>query len=116
MSRDLSFWKTSTKVEVDNKTIYTTLSEAKHLVFIDEIPMDDIKEDFSKVFKDWINDDNMYYEKGSESFQLMITKQFVRAECYGVTKTSINMIVDILLKYNCPLYDPIIDVRFDAIK
>jgi len=114
MSRDLSFWKTSTKVEADNKAIYTALSDAKYLAYIDEIPINEIQSDLNDIFKDWINYNNMYYEKGNESFQLMITNQFVRVDCYGMTEMSMNMIIDILLKYNCPLYDSTIDIRFDT--
>ena len=114
MSRDLSFWKTSTTVETDNKAVYTALSDEKYLAYIEEIPMDKIQTDFNEVFNRWSNNNNMHYEKGNESFQLMITKQFVRADCYGMTESSMNMIIDILLKYNCPLYDSAIDVRFEV--
>ena len=47
-------------------------------------------------------------------FQLMITDQFVRVDCYGMTEYSMNKVIDILDKYNCPLYDSTIDVRFDG--
>ena len=43
----------------------------------------------------------------------MITKQFVRVDCYNLTEYNMNRIIDIMLKYECPLYDAAIDVRFD---
>ena len=113
MNKDLSFWKTNTNIEIDNNAVYIALSDKKYLDYIDEIPMYEIQEDFNQIFKDWKNDNDTYYEKDKEAFQLMITKQFVRVDCYGMTETSMNNIIDILFKYNCPLYDSSIDVRFD---
>ena len=113
MSRDLSFWKTSKKAKSDDKTIYEALSCEEYLEFIDDIPVSDIQQDFNKVFRDWENHNNKFYEKGSESFELMLTKQFARVDCYGMTENSMNKIIDILNEYNCPLYDSAIDVRFD---
>ena len=43
-----------------------------------------------------------------------MTKQFVRVDCYSMTEKNINKIIDVLLKYECPLYDAAIDVRFDG--
>ena len=116
MSRDLSFWRTNGKIEINNKTIYTALSNAEHLACIDEIPFDEIQADFNVMFKDWANENNLNYEKGSESFQLMITKQFARVDCHKMTEMNMNMIIDIMLKYNCPLYDSAIDVRFNVME
>ena len=112
MSRDLSFWKGNANWEVDNKFIYTALSNGEYLPYIEEIPAYQIQMDFNEVFKDWTNDNNTFYEKEEEAFQLMLTNQFVRVDCYGMTITSMNMIIDILGKYDCPLYDSTIDIRF----
>jgi len=114
MSRDLSFWRTSTEVEADNRATYVALSNAKHLTYVDEIPAAKITAAFKDAFQDWENDGSGFYENGRESFQLMITKQFVRADCYDMTKRSMNTIIDIMLEYGCPLYDSTIDVRFDG--
>jgi hypothetical protein len=112
MSRDLSFWKARKKGDQENEATYAALSNEEFLDFVDEIPVLQVQQDFDEVFKDW-NNQNFNYEKGSESFQLMLTKQFVRVDCYGVTERNMNRIIDIMIKYNCPLYDSAINVRFD---
>ena len=114
MGRDLSFWKTSKKDGLDNTYVYSVLSSGKYLDYIDEIPIDEIQRDFSEVFMDWENYGEVNYEKSNESFQLMLTNQFVRADCSGMTEMNMNKIIDILLKYNCPLYDSAINIRFDG--
>ena len=64
-------------------------------------------------FDSWSSKDDGYFENSDEAFQLMITKQFVRVDCYNLTEYNMNRIIDIMLKYECPLYDAAIDVRFD---
>ena len=113
MSRDLSFWKTDKNTECDNRHIYCSLSNEEYLPFIDEIPIIKIQQDINEVFKAWKNHNNRYYENEREAFELMLTKQFFRADCYNMTNKSMNDIIDVLNKYDCPLYDSAIDVRFD---
>jgi len=112
LSRDLSFWKTSKKTDDDNEEIYSALSCEEYLDHVDEIPCLQILQDFDYVFRDW-NNENSIYERGSESFQLMVTKQFVRVDCYGMTNSNMDRIIDLMIKYDCPLYDSAINVRFD---
>lgn len=113
MSRDLSFWKTKYDTKVDNSEIYLALTNKQHLDYIDEIPSSRVLENFVNEFKDWTLRSNLCFEKGEEAFQLMITSQFVRADCYGMTGNNMNRIIDILHHFDCPLYDSAIDVRFD---
>lgn len=114
MSRDLSFWRTKKKLYIENKDIYKSLSEGKFLTYVNEIPVSQIIADFNKAFIKWINNDNKYYEKDNEAFELMTTEQFVRVDCYEMTADNMNKIIDIMIKYDCPLYDAAIDVRFDG--
>lgn len=113
MSRDLSFWKYRELGNATNKEIYYELSQGRLLDCLEEIPVDQIFIDFKNEFFSWRSQDDKYYENNNEAFQLMITKQFVRVDCYNLTEYNMNKIIDIMLKYECPLYDAAIDVRFD---
>ncbi len=57
------------------------------------------------LFKEWNIQTILYFEKETEACQLIITDQFVRVDCYGMTEYSMNKVIVILDKYNCPLYD-----------
>jgi len=114
MSYDLTFWKTSDKTITDNNAIYLALLDGQYLSNIDELPSAQIQNDFNEVFSDWENTNNTSYEKGSEFFHLMISKQFVSAACYAVTQGNMNRIMDILFEYGCPLYDAQLNIRFDS--
>lgn len=114
MSRDLSFWKISKAMQVDNSEVYQELTNGKYLNYVDEIPVIQVLENFKKEFKEWKIQESLYFEKGDEAFQLMMTNQFVRVDCYGMTEDNMNRIIDILYKHDCPLYDSTIDIRFDG--
>ncbi|MCM1253315.1 MAG: hypothetical protein NC321_10880 [Clostridium sp.] len=96
-----------------NSEIYKDLSMEKYLDCICDIPSKQILQDFKSEFAKWECSDDSDFENGDEAFQLLITKQFVRADCYSMTEKNMNKIIDIMLKYDCPLYDAAIDVRFD---
>lgn len=113
MSRDLSFWKCKCATYETNEYIYTELSNENYLNYLEDLPIDEILNDFNQEFQSWRGQDEQYYENGEEAFQLMITKQFVRTDCYNLSEYNMNKIIDIMLKYDCPLYDAAIDVRFD---
>lgn len=114
MSYDLSFWKCKNSVSESNEYIYTELSNENYLDYLEELPVEEINKDFNREFRSWKGEEEQFFEKGEEAFKLMITKQFVRADCYGVSEDNMNKIIDIMLKYDCPLYDAAINVRFDG--
>ena len=114
MARDLNFWKTKKDLMISNSEIYKNLTKGKYLDYICDIPSKQVLEDFKIEFSEWKYSDDLIFSKGQESFQLLITNQFVRADCYSMSEQNMNKIIDILLKYDCPLYDAAIDVRFDG--
>lgn len=113
MARDLSFWKTKEDVDIKNSEIYMKLSEGEYLDCIADLPIKQILQDLRNAFVEWENVDDSYFTKGEAEIQLFVTEQFVRADCYSVTEKDMNKIIDTLLVYDCPLYDSLIDVRFD---
>ncbi len=114
MARDLSFWRNTESLELENKEIYSLLSDGKIVKGIGNLPTDKILSDIKQAFSGWLNNDNVYFESGDETFEIMITEQFVRFDCYSVSEYNMNKIIDIMLEYECPLYDSAIDVRFEG--
>ncbi len=48
------------------------------------------------------------------AFQIFTIPQAVRFDCYGMQEADLNSLVDILIEFGCPLYDPQISTRFDS--
>ena len=114
MARDLSFWKSKEITHLENKEIYALLSSGQYVNGLELLPTNQILDDFRECFNDWKYNAQNYFEKENESFQLMIITQFVRCDCYSMSEFNMNRIIDIMLKYDCPLYDSAIDVRFES--
>ncbi|MEP0480013.1 MAG: hypothetical protein ABJD23_07340, partial [Nonlabens sp.] len=75
-----------------------------------------IIEDVREEFHNWRIEETLNAFKnpnGRSSFQIFTTTQFVRFDCRGIDGLDMNRIIEIMLKYNCPLYDPQVPKRYD---
>ena len=113
MGKELAFWKQNS-ISNNYSEIYDTLLSGQHVEFIDTIPSDDIRKRISSEFKDWVCNNKFQYENGKAAFDVFITDQIVRFDCYSLTYGELNKIIDIKLEYGCFLYDPDLNVRFDG--
>lgn len=112
MSRDLSFWKNEEIIALKNSEIYAKLSNGETIVGLATLPQDNILKTIDNTLSNWNKLDATHYENNDELIELYITDQFVRFDCYGVLEEHMNLLIDIMLKYDCPLYDVAIDMRF----
>ena len=112
MARDLSFWKEKSSFEGKASDTYRALLNGVQLDYVCELPADKILSDVKSVFSDWEQIDTYNYEKNGAAFEIFATNQICRFDCYSLTEADMNKIIDIMLEYDCPLYDAAIDVRF----
>ena len=77
------------------------------------MPTDQILRELKCIFSKWKSDDDICFTNGDAEFHLCATKQLIRVDYYSMSEVDLNKIIDVLLKYDCPLYDSLIDVRFD---
>lgn len=117
MSMDLSFWRYKDSIAHNNETVYqTACCNGKLMEELESLPIDKILERVVTVFSDWtIQDGGKDFEKeGHGAFQIFTTPQIVRFDCYGMQEADMNSLMDILIDFGCPLYDPQISTRFDS--
>ncbi|GAA0725911.1 hypothetical protein GCM10009430_32280 [Aquimarina litoralis] len=117
MSYDLDFWKYKKDTYLNNQEVYEKCSEEKFVEGLEDLPIDSILKDVQTEFTDWkMEESNIDYEnpKGNGAFQIFNTKKFVRFDCYGMEGEDMNRIIDVMDKYDCPLYDPQVTQRFDG--
>ena len=116
MSMDLNFWKYKEGAVHDNNKIYELVCcDGKMVEGLEELPINEIFEKIASVFSDWNALDNKHYEKeGRGAFEIFTTPQIVRFDCYGMQEADMNALMDILIDFGCPLYDPQISTRFDS--
>jgi hypothetical protein len=114
MSKQFAFWKYEGNAYLGNQEVYEKISEQESVEGLSEIPISDILERISLVFYDYDKLDDYNYEGDNGSFTVYTTEQAVIFDCsYGLPETDVNRLIDIMLEYDCPCYDPQINVRFD---
>lgn len=113
MSLDLSFWRYIGEPKKRHREVYSSLSNGDSVEGLEELPITNILQSLDIALASWKRLDETHFEKNGEMIEVYTTSQFVRFDCYGVTNENMNFLIDVMLKYDCPLYDSSIDVRFD---
>lgn len=117
MRCSLAFWKYEDGVYLDNQLVYeNTIAEGKLIEGLQMLPINKIREKIKDDFSDWdwLDEDNFEYES-RRAVQIQITEQAVQFDCYSVSQDDMNKLIDVMLAFGCPLYDPQIAIRFDGV-
>ncbi|MGL1935705.1 MAG: hypothetical protein OCD01_11825 [Fibrobacterales bacterium] len=116
MSYDLNFWKYKKEVYLDNQDVYEKCSEELIVDGLEELPIGAIILKTKEEFKDWIIDDSgvdFENQASDGAFQISTTRQFLRFDCYGMNGSDMNRIIEVMITFDCPLYDPQVPKRYD---
>ena len=118
MSYDINFWKYKEGVTHDDHRIYEqACCDGKLIEELESLPIDEILTKIASAFSDWIALDKEHYEnekEGKGAFEIFTTSQVVRFDCYDMQEADMNTLMDILIDFGCPVYDPQISTRFDG--
>lgn len=114
MARDLSFWKYNKDGTFNHNEIYRKLSDEESVECVEMLPSDEIRKLINLKFASWNRLDDNHFELNGEAFEIMLTDQFARFDCYGMSEQNMNELIDIMLLFGCYLYDSSINVRFDG--
>ncbi|MBD5141417.1 MAG: hypothetical protein HDT25_08400 [Ruminococcus sp.] len=115
MSRSMAFWKYNDGVYLDNQKVYEEVCDGHLVDGLSTLPINNILEKVDKVFSDYDKLDDKDYESDKGAFTIYVTEQSVLFECgWSMLETELNKIIDIMFEFNCPFYDPQIEVRFDG--
>ena len=108
LSYDLNFWEYSFGPLKNHQDTYERPSNGERVKGLVQIDVERILEDFSSVStrQGFARLDDLNYEKDGEAFQITITDQFLRVDCYGVSIDNMNEMIEIAKSHRLPLYDP----------
>ncbi len=118
MSYDLNFWKYKKGVNLNNQEVYEKCSDEEIIEGLEELPVDLILTKINDEFIKWRTEDShLDFEnpEGKGSFQVFTTNQFVRFDCYGMYGDDMNRIIDVMISFDCPLFDPQTNTRYDEL-
>lgn len=118
MSYDIDFWKYKAGVPHDNGKVYEKVCcNGEVLEELEELPINEILKKIESAFSDWTKLDEYNYEnekEGRGAFEISVTSQTVRFDCYNMQGDDMNKLTDILIDFGCPMYDPQLPERFDS--
>ena len=115
MSVDLNFWKYKQGISLNHQDVYqAACCNGEIIKGLRELPIADIIARIKEVFSHWnYQQENTFESDGTGAFEIFTTSQIIRFDCYGMDANDMNRLIDIMLKFGCPLYDPQINTRFD---
>lgn len=117
MSKHLAFWKYNDGTYLDNQKVYETACiDGKAAEGLVVLPISDILNRASEIFSDYDKLDEYNFESENGSFTIITTEQAVLFDCsWEMPETELNKIIDLMDEFDCLLYDPQIETRFDGV-
>ena len=116
MGRQLAFWKYDEGIYLDNREVYmTSYIAGKNVDGLTQLPSAEILGKLNNAFSSYTKLDPYNFESAKGSFTVYPRQQSVLFDCsFSLPETELNTIIDIMLEYDCPYYDPQISTRFDG--
>lgn len=115
MSYELGFWKYEKGVYLDPEEVYEQLCQGIPVAGVETLPIEKILKKITIEFITFEQIDAYTFKSESEgSFHVTVTDRFVRLDCYNMKTEDMNVFIDIMLEFDCPLYDPQLPERFDS--
>jgi len=115
MSYELTFWRYKSGVSLDHRSVYERLSDGETVDSLEALPIAQMIVRVRDTFTDWQQLDAVTFDGGDRGgFQLFSTLQFFRVDCYGMGGDDMNRFIELGIEFQCRLYDPQIDRRFDS--
>lgn len=116
MSMDLAFWKYEHPISLSHQQVYEQLCDGAEVDGLAALPCQQIRQSVSRQFAAWESPDPYNYEQpdGQGAFSIFMCRQGTIFHCYGMYPNDLNALIDIMLSFGCPLYDPQIGERFDS--
>jgi hypothetical protein len=116
MSYDLTFWvQKPTCTQVPSK-IYSQLLEGRVVDGLDDIPTPELINRIRQLFPGITTDSGLTFWEGGERgmFELYSSDQHIHFCCRQMSSDDMNALIDVAAEFECRLYDPQEDKRYDG--
>ena len=112
---ELLFWRYLDEIYLNHHEVYEALVEKEGVIGLEKLPVEVIINRINSVFSKWerIDENSWKNNAGKGAFQVITTPQSVKIDCYGTEVKTMNQLVDLMLEFKCPLYDPQVPERYD---
>lgn len=112
---ELLFWKYLEGIYLNHHEVYEAIDEQQEIEGLETLPVEVILNRFHTVFSNWekIDENSWKNTNGKGAFQIKTTSQSIKIDCYGTEGKTMNLLVDTMAEFKCPLYDPQVPERYD---
>ena len=112
---ELLFWNYQDGIYLNHHLVYEAIADGKIVEGLEDLPVAVILNRINSVFSSWEKVDENSWKNPNEkgAFHLKTTPQSIKIDCYGTEGKTMNLLVDTMEEFKCPLYDPQIPVRYD---
>ncbi len=112
---ELLFWKYQDGIYLNHHLVYEAIAEQEIVEGLEDLPVDVIMNRINSVFSNWekVDENSWKNSKGKGAFQVKSTPQSIQIDCYGTEGKTMDLLVDTLDEFKCPLYDPQVPERYD---
>ena len=103
------------EVYLNHHEVYEALVEKEEVEGLEILPVEVIMNRINSVFSQWerVDENSWKNNAGKGAFQVIVTPQSVKIDCYGTEGKTMNKLVDVMQEFKCPLYDPQVPERYD---
>ena len=112
---ELLFWKYLDEIYLNHHEVYEAIDEQQEVEGLETLPVDVIMNRFNTVFSKWERVDKNSWKNtnGKGAFHVKTTPQSIKIDCYGTEGKIMNLLVETMAEFKCPLYDPQVPERYD---
>ncbi|MNF63738.1 hypothetical protein D3C84_454460 [compost metagenome] len=112
---ELIFWRYQDGIYLNHQLVYEALVEEEIVEGLEDLPVTVIMNRINSVFSNWekVDENSWKNPNGKGAFQVKTTPQSIQIDCYGTEGKTMNLLVDTLEEFKCPLYDPQVPERYD---
>jgi hypothetical protein len=112
---ELLFWKYLDEVYLNHHEVYEAIDEQQEVEGLETLPITVILNRINSVFSSWekVDENSWKNTNGKGAFHVKTTSQSIKIDCYGTEGKTMNLLVDTMAEFKCPLYDPQVPERYD---
>lgn len=112
---ELIFWRYQDGIYLNHQLVYEALVEEEIVEGLEDLPVTVIMNRINSVFSNWekVDENSWKNPNGKGAFQVKTTPQSIQIDCYGTEGKTMNLLVDTMEEFKCPLYDPQVPERYD---
>lgn len=113
---ELVFWRYQDGIYLNHQEVYENLVEEQQVEGLEEIPTTLIINRINSLFSKWerVDENSWKNNSGPGAFHIRTTPQSIKIDCYGTEGKTMDLFVDTLEEFKCPLYDPQVPERYDG--